>query len=78
MNPLGFICLLVTGKQKLQAELTENLPLNVEWMICMTQAKCTVFAFSSLLNMEKYTVNLVDFMSVTSTYVQWTCTVSRC
>lgn len=32
-----------------------------------------VFAFISLINVEKYTVNVVDFMSV-----EWTCTVPRC
>lgn len=37
----------------------------------MTQEESTVFAFSTILNVEEYIVNIVDFMSF-----QWTCTVS--
>lgn len=37
----------------------------------MTQDKSTVFAFSTILNVEEYSANIVDFMSF-----QWTCTVS--
>lgn len=40
-------------------------------MLCVIQAKF-FFVFSSIFNVEKYTVNVVDFMSV-----QRTCTVSR-